>query len=131
MENEIKFSDVMNDHNNWHDQADFDVMDANYKILKPIMDKFFFSNFPTHPKLFSLLFSNPKFSSELLEALMRNHITAVEKVIFTEYTLEEKHALQKMGIVTKSPTDEAIVIVFTFSGNNCFVNLFPNKETAT
>ena len=129
MSSEVGFSIVMKDPNNWHEQANFDIMSANYNVLKPIMNKFCFSSYPAHPKLFSLLFSNPNFSSELIESLMQNHIKVVEKVVFTEYTLEEKHKLQKMGVVTKSPDDEAIVIVFTFCKNYCFVNLFPNNQS--
>ena len=128
MQEELSFAKIIREPKNIHEDADIDIMNDNYNALKDMIDKFVFSEYPKHPSLFSLLFADPDFIKTLYYHLRLYGATNPDKVVFTEYTEEDKQKLIDMGIVKKKIDNSHIVLVIhTFNKNVCFINLFPNN----
>ena len=127
MREDLSFSKIIQMPENIHEDADIEIMNDNYHLLKPIIDKFVFSEYPNHPQLFSLLFSRPDFVDTLYYCFKYNNITNVEKVVFTEYSKEDLEKLIEIGVVNNRHRDSnRILVIHAFNGNVCFINLFSN-----
>ena len=98
MEKAIPFNEIMENHKNWHKDVDFDGMSDNYKVLKPIMNKFFFTKYPENPALFSLIFSSPEFAQNFIRALITFNITNLNKVWFEEFSSGDRDKLFENGM---------------------------------
>ena len=127
MNGELSFAKIIREPQNIHEDADIEIMNDNYHLLKPIIDKFVFSEYPKHPELFSVLFSDPDFVNTLRYYLERNNIEEPDKVIFTEYSKADKEKLIEMGVVRdKYKNSKKLLVIHTFNGKTCFINLFNN-----
>ena len=125
---ELSFAKIIREPQNIHEDADIDIMNDNYNALKDIIDRFVFSEYPQHPDLFSLLFADQNFINTLNFHLQIYGITVPEKVVFTEYSEEDKQRLIEMGIVKQNfANSHNILVIHTFNKNVCFINLFLNN----
>ncbi len=128
MQEELSFAKIIQKPENIHEDADIEIMNDNYHLLKSIIDKFVFSEYPRHPELFSVLFSDPDFVTVLKYHLECQRITNLEKVVFTEYSKADMERLIKMGIVKSWRKDSnKLLVIHTFNKNICFINLFSNE----
>ncbi len=124
---ELSFTKIIREPKNIHEDADIEIMNENYHALESIIDKFVFSEYPKHPELFSVLFSDTDFVKALFYHFKRNNIKEPDKVIFTEYSAEDKERLIEMGVIkNKNKDPKALLVLHTFNGNTCFINLFTN-----
>ena len=124
MRTDIPFNEIMKNHKNWHEDVDYEAMDANYKQLKPIMNKFFFSRYPDNPKIFSLVFSYPNFAEHLINSMMDFKIRNLNKVWFDEFLTEDRDRLIEKGMLELLPTYFGGIAVFIMqNGNDVFVNV--------
>ena len=103
MQYEIPFNDIMKNHKYWHDDCDFDIMEENYHILKPLMHLCFFAEKPKHPKVFSLLFSEKGFANDLIESAIKLNIHDIKRIWFAEFSEEDRNELIKKGFYQLFP----------------------------
>ncbi len=128
MQGELKFADFVKRPENMSEQADFDLMNDNYHALEHIIDRFYFSKFPKHPKIFSILFSDPNFPTTLEKHLELYGVKTPDKVIFTEYSSEDRDKLIDLGILKpKAAQSHTLLVIHTFNNNVCFINVFYNE----
>ena len=119
---DIPFDTIMRDYKNWDEDVDVENMDSNYKLLKPIIDKFYFRDMPTNPKLFSLVFSKSEFADSLIVGLKLNKVKELSKVYFCEYLKEDKEKLISLGVISSLYINDHVV-VYTASEDLFFVNV--------
>ena len=125
MRTDIPFDEVMKNHKNWDDDVDYINMNKNYQKLKPMIDKFFFSVYPKHPKIFSLIFSEENFADYLINEMIELKVTNLKGVYFTEYSSEERDELIKKGHLSIIPSLlGAISVKVTSNDDYVFVNVF-------
>ena len=99
----IPFNEIMKNHKNWHNDADFDIMSENYRTLKPIMHLFYFGEKPKHPQIFSLLFSEKGFAQKIIDAAGRLNMREVKHIWLMEYSEEERDELIRKGFYQLIP----------------------------
>ena len=128
MQENLKFADIIKKPENIAEQADLDVMNDNYHSLEHIIGRFYFSEFPKHPKIFSVLFSDSNFPIALRKHLDLYGVKNPDRVIFTEYSSEDRDKLIKLGILKpKAATSNTLLVIHTFNKNVCFINVFYNE----
>ncbi len=125
MQEELKFAEFLKRPENISDEADFDIMNDNYHALDDIIDRFYFSKSPEHPKIFSILFSDPAFPTALRSMCESYGLKKPDRVIFTEYSKEDVEKLIELGIFKeKARSSHKLIVIHSFNGNVCFVNVF-------
>ena len=118
----IPFDEVMKKPDNWDEDVDFDIMNSNHELLKPIMNKLYFSSMPKNPKAFSLVFSDERFIDFVKTGLKMSGIKDLERVVFCEYSREDKEKLISMGITSESNRD-TLLVIYTYNKNTLFINV--------
>ncbi len=122
MKYNVPFSEVMKNPKNWDDEMDFDIMSENYRKLKPVMKKMFFSEYPKHPNYFVLLFSKENFADELIDAMLTSRMTDLNNIYFSEYSAEDREILISKGVYSLIPCKIGMIaVVFMKSGHDFFV----------
>lgn len=121
MEKRLSIHDVIKNFRNWPSGIDFDAIQYNHELLWYYMNKMYFSEKPTHPEIFVILFSFRSFGLDLLNTF--ESITKDPETIWlTERNKIDKEKLQKMGLL--EVTVETIQVVITNNGNNFFLDIF-------
>ena len=126
----IAFNKVLKDPGSWCDDMDLEIMTDNYLKLKRIINKMKFREYPKHPQIFTLLFSQKDFADKLINAMVSSGINDLGTVWFIEYTKEDAKKLISKGLYALAP---AIVIgvttiVFCRSHQDYHVCVFPEDE---
>ena len=99
MQENLKFAEFVRNPENISDNANIDVMNDNYHALEHIINRFYLSRLPEHPKILSLLFSDPSFPTALEKHLELYGVKTPDRVIFTEYSKEDRDKLIGLGIL--------------------------------
>ena len=124
MREDIPFNEIMKNHRYWHEDIDFEEMEANYKKLKPIMNKMFFEEMPEHPQFFTLLFSEKGFADRLLKAGITLKITNLNRIYFKEFSADDRNTLIEKGVLSPVPTMLGLsTIMFAKNGDNMYINM--------
>ena len=123
----IPFNKVLKNPDSWCEGMDLEIMTDNYLKLKPIIHKMKFREYPKHPKLFTLIFSEENFADKLINAMVKSGIDDLGTVWFIEYTKEDAEELVSKGIFSLAPTLILNVtsIVFVRSHQDYHVCVFP------
>ena len=120
----ISFNSVLRNPDSWCDGMDVDIMMENHDKLRGIMDRMFFSEYPSHPQYFALLFSKVDFADKLISFLYRARFDELDKIIFSEYGEDDKRLLMEKGFLNPIPVIFGLSAVhMAKSGEVCYVNL--------
>ncbi len=121
----IQFNKVLKSPESWCDSMNVDIMMENHTKLASVIDKMFFTEWPKNPKLFSMIFSKEDFADKILNGIVQLEIINLNRIWFTEYSMDDKKKLVKLGILEPDGIENGIVsLIFTKSANDCFVNVF-------
>ena len=131
MGDNLKFATILKQPENIHEDADLDIMNENYHMFGDLMDKMYFTEYPKHPQLFSLLFSTRNLMVSFTKNLEVHGIKDLGMIYFTEYSLEDRKKLLSLRVGCTPVPKTGIWTVYTSDGYNCYINLFPPEEDAT
>ena len=124
MNRHILFNSVIKNPKSWCDSMNVDIMLDNYTKLKPLIDKMFFTTWPKHPQLFSILLSKHDFASLLINSMLMLNITNLHEILFTEYCEGDKEKLFELGIINSFEFDNnTATVIITGNNQDCFVNI--------
>ncbi len=120
----IPLNDILEDDKNWSPYANRDIMTQNFFMLKPVMNKMYFYRYPEHPKLFSLLFSNPSFADDLINVILNADVTDLDRIYFEEYSEEDREVLISKGFTKlRNHKENEVSVIYLCHNNTIFVNL--------